>query len=271
MVFLCWNLNRRPLHQLVAELVQARQVDVVILLECEVIVAEILEALKAATGENFHLSDSKVQMKTIRVFTRFSHQFINALEEDHRYSIRHLRLPAQRDLLLAVVHFPSKLRWTEDSQAQECVELARMIDRAERRIGHFRTVMVGDLNMNPFEKGVVGTMGLNATMARNQAQKELRTVQRRKYRFFYNPMWTCFGDGQTSPPGTYHYDNNQHVTYFWNMFDQVLVRPSLIGNIDTDGIEIVHRVGGVSLLTHEGTPDGSVGSDHLPLLFSMRL
>jgi hypothetical protein len=51
------------------------------------------------------------------------------------------------------------------------------------------------------------------------------------------------------------------------MFDQVLVRPSLIGNIDTDRIEIVNRIGAVSLLTHDGIPDVSVGSDHLPLLF----
>ena len=146
-----------------------------------------------------------------------------------------------------------------------------MIDSAEKRIGHFRTVLMGDLNMNPFEKGIVGTMGLNATMARSHALKELRTVQKQKYRFFYNPMWRHFGDDRNTPPGTYHYDNHQHVTYFWNMFDQVLVRPSLVGNIETDGIQIINSVGSVSLLTPEGTPDVSVGSDHLPLLFSMRL
>jgi exonuclease III len=271
MVFLCWNLNKRPLHQLVADLVRSKQVDIVVLLECTVSVAEVLKALMTATGDIFHYSDSPAQMKTIQVFTRFSHQFIRPVEESHRYSIRHLAPPAQTDLLLAVVHFPSKLYWTDDSQSQECNVLAKMIDSAERRIGHFRTVLLGDLNMNPFEKGIVGTMGLNATMVRSQALKELRTVQKQKYRFFYNPMWRHFGDGQNAPPGTYHYDSHQHVTYFWNMFDQVLVRPSLIGNIETDGVQIINSVGSVSLLTPEGTPDVSVGSDHLPLLFSMKL
>ncbi len=271
MVFLCWNLNRQPLHRLVADLVQLKQVDVAILLECTVTVAEVLNALYASTGEVFHHSDSPVQMKTIRVFTRFSHKFIRPVEESQRYSIRHLTAHANADLLLAIVHFPSKLYWSDDSQVQECNTLARMIDSAERRIGHFRTVLVGDLNMNPFEKGVVGALGLNATMARSQALKELRTVQRRQHRFFFNPMWGHLGDGKNTPPGTYHYDNHQHVTYFWNMFDQVLVRPSLIGNIDTDGIQIIDAVGAVSLLTPEGIPDVSVGSDHLPLLFSMKL
>ena len=72
MVFLCWNLNRRPLQQLVAELVRSKEVDVVILLECYVDVADVLQSLYAATGQPFYFSYSREQMKTIRVFTRFS-------------------------------------------------------------------------------------------------------------------------------------------------------------------------------------------------------
>jgi hypothetical protein len=125
--------------------------------------------------------------------------------------------------------------------------------------------------MNPFEKGVVGAAGLNATMVRSQAEKEVRTVHQREYRYFYNPMWRHFGDGQKEPPGTYHYDKSDHITYFWNIFDQVMVRPSLLPNFETDRTEIVDRVGSVSLLTHAGIPDRKVGSDHLPLLFSMKL
>lgn len=222
MVFLCWNLNRRPLQQLVAELVRSKEVDVVILLECYVDVADVLQSLYAATGQPFYFSYSREQMKTIRVFTRFSPQFIRLEEQRRRYSVRHFALP-QADILLAVVHFRSKLHQGEISQAQESTVLNRMIDSAEERIGHRRTVLVGDLNMNPFEAGVVGAAGLNATMVRNQARKELRVVQGNKYRFFYNPMWRYFGDGQAAPPGTYYYDNHEHVTYYWNLFDQVLV------------------------------------------------
>ena len=141
----------------------------------------MLKALYSATGEVFHYSDSPAKVKTIQVFTRFAQQFIRPVEESNRHSIRHLAPPAKTDLLLAIVHSPSKLHWSEDSQVQECGVLAQMVESAERKIGHFRTVLVGDLNMNPFEKGVVGTMGLNATMARGQALKESRTVQGRKY------------------------------------------------------------------------------------------
>jgi hypothetical protein len=187
MTFLCWNLNRRPLYRLVTELVQSRQVDVVILLECEVSVADVLSALNSATGEIFYYAESRVQMKTIRVFTRFSDQLIRPVEESNRYSVRHLTIPGGKDVLLAIAHFPSKLRSSDNSQAQECSELGRTIRSAEGRVGHYRTVLVGDLNMNPFEAGVVGASGLNAAMVRRRAEKGLRTVQGQRYRFFYNP------------------------------------------------------------------------------------
>ena len=41
MVFLCWNLNNRPLEALVAALVGANRVDVVILSECAVSVGGV--------------------------------------------------------------------------------------------------------------------------------------------------------------------------------------------------------------------------------------
>jgi endonuclease/exonuclease/phosphatase family metal-dependent hydrolase len=250
-------------------LANSERVDVVILIESRVSVADLLTALNAVTGSIFHYSESPAGMKTVQVFSRFSPRFIDPIAESHRYSIRHLTLPAKPSVLLAMVHFPSKLFCSEDSQAQECTELARMIDNVEQRVGHYRTVLVGDLNMNPFEKGVVGAAGLNATMVRREALKDSRTVQKRSYRYFFNPMWRHFGDGQHAPPGTYHYDSHEHITYFWNVFDQVLVRPSLTENVPADGIRIVDRIGELSLLSSKGIPDVSAGSDHLPLVFEV--
>jgi hypothetical protein len=57
------------------------------------------------------------------------------------------------------------------------------------------------------------------------------------------------------------------VNYFWNTYDQVLLRPELaprlsrLSILDGDGVE--------SLLTQNGLPDATNGSDHLPLLFRL--
>jgi hypothetical protein len=61
------------------------------------------------------------------------------------------------------------------------------------------------------------------------------------------------------------------VTYFWNTFDQVLVRPALLDRFRSNEVRIIDRVGGTSLAMLDGRPDGKIGSDHFPLLFKIDL
>ena len=46
---------------------------------------------------------------------------------------------------------------------------------------------------------------------------------------FYNPMWNLLGDAQ-EPYGTYYYAGNGHpINTYWNIYDQVIIRPALRG------------------------------------------
>ncbi len=58
------------------------------------------------------------------------------------------------------------------------------------------------------------------------------------------------------------------VNYFWNMYDQVLVRPALIDHLSE--VRILDHDGTESLLTPGGLPGRADGSDHLPLLFRLQ-
>jgi len=82
-------------------------------------------------------------------------------------------------------------------------------------------------------------------------------------------MWGHFGDRDRNPAGTYYRDSGQHVNYYWNMFDQVLIRPSLLDMFPSEGVEIVTHAGRIPLLTSTGVPNRRTGSDHLPLLFTL--
>jgi hypothetical protein len=246
---------------------------VLILVECDIKVADLLRALNREAGPLFHYAPNRAETpaESIKIFTRFAPAFLNSLEDGTRYTIRRLVLPARTDILLAAVHLPSKLHPSESSQILASTQWAETIARAERQAGHTRTAVVGDLNMNPFEAGVVGAGGFHATMTRDQALRGGRTVGGQQYPFFYNPMWACFGERDGTPAGTYFYDSGEHVSYYWNMFDQVLLRPSLVDLLPPAGVEIVTRAGSVSLLSASGRPDKSVGSDHLPILFGLQL
>jgi mRNA deadenylase 3'-5' endonuclease subunit Ccr4 len=89
--------------------------------------------------------------------------------------------------------------------------------------------------------------------------------------FFYNPMWRLFGDNTPGVPGTYYYGSGNQVNYFWNIFDQILLRPKLLPYFDEKSLQILSDVGDKSLLNKRGLPNTSFASDHLPVLFQLSI
>lgn len=267
--FLFWNVGKNDRKAQISQLALHYDVDVLVLAELVDEPGVVLSTIN--TNATAYSYAPGVGNTKIHVFGRFDQRFIAPVRETARLTVRKLNPPGAVDVLLAAVHFPSKLRWEEDSQILECTRLANEIEAAENSAGHQRTVLVGDLNMNPFETGVVSAGGIHAVMEQRTARRESRVVEGKRYHLFYNPMWGLFGDGTRGPAGPYHYADSQHKVYFWNMFDQVLIRPALLDRFRVDDLAINHHTGRESLLTTTGLPDRRVGSDHLPILFGLAL
>ncbi|MBM4034847.1 MAG: endonuclease/exonuclease/phosphatase family protein [Planctomycetes bacterium] len=267
MTFLFWNLCRKPLESVVTALVSQHAVDVLLLAECEIPETRMLLALNSGPESEFFLSSTPEDC--VAVYTRFPVTAVVAHDRQPRYTIWRLGFSGRQEILLAAAHLPSSLYWRDSSQYAECIEFAGAIREAERKAGHSRTLVVGDLNVNPFDDGVVAASGLNAVMTTGLATRRTRTVQSREYPVFYNPMWRFFGDRGAQPSGTYFYQRSEHVCYFWNIFDQVLVRPDLICAFSDPALRIVDSDGSTSLLNEAGYPDGDRFSDHLPITFAL--
>lgn len=262
-----WNLNRKPLQNLLAALVKSYAVDLLVLAENTIPSETVLAALN---GERPGYRTRPWSICTkITVFTKFHAGFLQPTEESERILICHLKLPARTDILLAMAHLPSKANIDDMSQYAECQLLSESVKNAETKAGHTRTVLVGDLNVNPFEVPVVGALGLHAVMTKQVAMRNSRKIQSRDYRFFYNPMWKHFGERPDGPPGTYYYGSSGYVTYFWNIFDQVMIRPDLIQHFPDEELRILTSIGNINLLGANGRPDKGVASDHLPMLFKL--
>ena len=266
--FLFWNVNKKPIENLIKELAFQYDIDVILLAEYE---SDPTKLLLTLNKDSFGYFLAKSNCSKIRIFSKFRDEFFPAISESDRLTIRNLKLPGLQDILLASVHFPSKINFSAESQADECVNLTDSIKEVENRIGHSRTILVGDLNMNPFESGVVSSRGLHATMSQRIAQKGNRIVQGKAYSFFYNPMWNFLGDFSPFPAGTHFYQSSEHVAYFWNMYDQVLVRPELLDKFAIEDLKILDSIGEKSLLTNAGLPNKKLASDHLPVFFRLKL
>lgn len=262
---LFWNTAGNPTEARVARMVGLVAADVVVLVEPGTSVDAMRGAL-APRGPFRRVSDP---LSPIHIYSRIRGAEFATWLNDTRWQILTTELPGTPPLLLVVAHLPSKTNANDFDQLNAAIELSTDIRRGEQIAGHDRTILVGDLNMNPFEPGVAMNRALNATSTQQVADWETRKVQRREYPFFYNPMWGSFGDRTAGPPGSYYRSAAQAINYAWNIYDQVLLRPSVMDALEE--VRLLDTDGQETLLTRNGLPDATGGSDHLPLYFRLDL
>lgn len=269
--FLFWNIfNKENLTDRIIRIVNYYNVDIIILTECKIKESEILLKLNEKKTL-FFFNNSRIPKHKIKIFSKFNDKYFHPVLEtrNKRLTIRKLKLPATNEILVAALHLISKCEF-ERSQNFEVIPYAQELINAENVTGHKNSIIVGDFNMNPFEDGMIAGNGFNSVMSRKIAESEKRTIQGKEYIYFYNPMWNFFGDIE-EPLGTYYYNRNEHINFYWNIFDQVLIRPSLINMFDLKRFKILDKDGMFSLLNNQGLPDKKSGSDHLPILFSLNV
>jgi hypothetical protein len=267
--FLFWNINKNPIHDRVARIAAKEDVDLLILAECDVDPVIMLSALKTLTGRDYSFPASF--STKITLFTRLPVGTVADRYGDPSgdLTIRHINVGGPPGVLLAGVHTPSKMDWSDSDQGFWATELVREINREEGQTWQDRTILVGDFNMNPFDAGIVAAQGFHGVMTLNLTRNIQRTQKGRSYRFFYNPMWGLFGDRTQGPPGAFYFRGSKPGNYYWNMYDQVLFRPGLAEKLRD--VRILDHDGADSLLTRHGLPHKSAGSDHLPLFFALDL
>jgi Endonuclease/Exonuclease/phosphatase family len=262
--FLFWNVNGKD--DLIAEIVREKAVDVLLLAENVASAGEIVAKIEAAGGGRFH-DDPSCEGETA-IFTRFPRQHVSIELDEHNFAIRRLRT-VPKDILIVLVHLRSKLYANENEQEARSRSKASQIRAVEKTIGHQRTVLVGDLNMDPFDSGMIGASAFHAIMCRNVAGRRERVFDNQPYPFFYNPMWNLLGD-QTAPPGTYYYDNGDHASLYWHMYDQVLLRPDALPYFELEKLRIITECDASDLTNNNGRPDKAI-SDHFPIFFQLNL
>jgi len=265
---LFWNTGARAPLDEIAKLVRDLKVDVLILAECPLSPVKVIARLNTGARAQFYLPLNPSERFIFAV--ALPPRSFTPVYDSAGVSVRHLRPPIGQDALLVALHLPSKLFLSADEQALLAPRTSQMIERLEKRVGHCRTIVIGDFNMNPFEAGLVSSEGFHATMARSIAAKESRTVMGQARRYFYNPMWSLLGDCSPGPPGTYFYSSSSPLAFFWNTFDQVLLRPDLANSFQPGDVRVIDSVGSQSLLTSAGLPNRAA-SDHLPLFAAVRL
>ena len=208
----------------------------------------------------------------VRVFTRLPSTELTTVFITPEYVICRLRTTAHGTVLLVAAHLASKLRTSAATQRSAAGDLAEVVRRYERRHRTEMSLVIGDLNMNPFDPGMVEVQGLHAVSSRLVATGVgNRTVNEVNYRMFFNPMWSHMGDGWRRPAGTYYRRTTDVDCIYFHTLDQVLVRPPLAHLIGPRSIRVLRRAGQQRFASPRDIPRKATVSDHLPVHVDLAL
>ncbi len=269
--FLFWNIHdNKKAFPFIGRLAVTYRIDVFFLAECPKEMDEIPAILNQKGRGAYRIADrgiTKVRGITRLPESDFFPHFTNRKGDMTIWSLA-ADDPGKVQMQVAVVHLLSKAGGaTQADQQAAATEISREIAAYEDDEGCQDTLLVGDLNMNPWEPGMVLVSCFHASMTKRIADLPEREWRKEKYRRFYNPMWGLFGDRTPGPPGTHFWKSSVTSNHHWHMVDQVLLRPSLMHRLRN--LQILDRDGDESLVGPTGAATKDYLSDHLPILFQM--
>ena len=282
-----WNIDRAPdakrlnFEQTICEVVNKEKVEILLLAEAMNVDDTIIENNSALKRIKPFLPSDQIDL-TPRFYSTnngFKLEHYHTVQNTKRLVFCFLEMPKRPLLVLAGIHFPSKLEYDGQTQADIANSYINWINKAEG--GTKRTILFGDFNMNPFEIGMIGPKTFNATLSKVLAKTGPRTFQRPdRFDYFYNPMWTFMGDIDEASrkhklPGSYYlYSTGDSSITYWNVFDKVLLRPDVIDDIDIDSIKYLMKSGKHEFVTvaknEKYKIERSKYSDHVPLVFNIK-
>lgn len=266
-VFMFWNIARKDLSAEIGEACREHGVDVLILAECHLSTKDVLIGLNGRGSPSFYEEVAAPVEGRLRFFSRLPRECFRPVEDDGRVSVRALQPPLGREIIVVAAHLKSKLHADALDQSHGARQVREIIARAEASVGHKNTIVIGDLNMNPFEPGMTSVDGFHGLMDKEIVGNGGRVVDGRQYDFFYNPMWSRLGDESGGPPGTYFLNKGGLVNHFWETFDQVLLRPDLLPFYRPEALRVLDSIAGKPLIRN-GRVDKDY-SDHLPILINL--
>jgi hypothetical protein len=254
--FLFWNVQNKQLDGYIVRLVQEHEVDVLLLLEHPKPDNTLFTQLnsirpyqRVPTHNRFGAYVSFDSARMVRIAPPTS-------TAGDRADYWDVQLSKRNRLLVVLVHGLDIINNSEQKRSLFFERLHEDVKWIEtNKVGHKQTVILGDFNANPFEAVVGGIDGLHAIRVRDVGGKRTRSVLKKDYEFFCNPMWSCYKGWEKSPPGTHYFNGGDVHEVFWHMIDQVVLRPGALHMFSERNLRVLTEAGNTSLLTAHGHPD----------------
>lgn len=256
-----WNVNKNDLTNSVCAIAASTDADVIVLSENIIPSTDTLQRLQSEVSENFYYPEV-ISEKRFHCFCKDRTLDLSEIHSGSRTSVRKLKI-GQNRLLLALIHGFDPRNYDSESRQSFAQSLAGDMRLVKSQQKTNKLVLIGDFNMNPYDRGMNLAVGLNAMMTKACTSRGQRRLDEESYDFYYNPMWSLFGDNTDGPAGTI-YDTSNQGPYGWSMFDQVIIHHSIVELFHE--VKIMTEAGTESLMNRNGRPNANNASDHFPIL-----
>lgn len=262
MKFLVWNINKKDLTECLIEINKLKDLDIIGICEGENLDNNSLE--KILKMKRIMLLE-EYNNKSLTLFCKENIK-IEVRNENSSYFKEFYLQIQEEEYRIILLHLPSKINLNNNEQLMFNIKMKNKIFSSES--SYSKVIIFGDFNMNPFEEGMVSSEGWHAIFYDKQVKKIKRKVYEDERYFLYNPTWYLYASSPEKISGSYYYSQSGMVSYYWYMFDQVLISPDLMEKFDMSKFEIL-----VSTEKHKfcknGKPYQEKYSDHLPIYFEI--
>lgn len=263
MKFLFWNTYKNEnINSILCDLIIENKISVVILAEYAADIKNLIKLLHTRGVSMRQIITTGCER--IHILGQMGIRIEPKLQTD-RSSIQVI----EDNTILCGVHLNSQI-YSDNADRRE-IDIEQIVSdilELEKKLNTKNTVVVGDFNINPYDKSCVSARYFHGIPIYEDAMRESRTVAGKEFYMFYNPMWNFLGDFR-EPYGTYYHSSADTVNPYWNVYDQVIIRPALRKRFVDDNLRIITEATTVSLLDKNKHPDCSI-SDHLPITFEIK-
>ena len=261
MKYLFWNTHHnRDINEILSELIIENDISLAFLAEY---VAQSDELIEKLASRNVEMQAYVSCSERIRIFGRVEN-IQGRKDSDHAV----IRIINNKDILCCV-HLNSKIySGHEEYRAILIEQILKDIQDVEQELETENTIVVGDFNSNPYDSSLINARYFHGLPIYDEVKKRSRVIAGKEYFMFYNPMWNLLGDFK-QPYGTYYYSGSDAVNTYWNIYDQVLIRPALRERFVRDSLMIIKETKTRFLLDNNGHPNKKI-SDHLPIMFEIK-
>ncbi|MCI9180803.1 MAG: endonuclease/exonuclease/phosphatase family protein [Lachnospiraceae bacterium] len=257
-----WNTHRnKTINEYIVSLVMDYDIDIFIMAEYNADEIELDRLLK-----KYYLKHSACFTGGCNGMSIWSnYENMKSGPHDTHYSIQ----VVNDKYILCCVHLISDAYGDmSDERHKNMREIVYEIQQFEKEVISKNTIIIGDFNEAPYDKGCLSADGFHGLPALTIKDRPNRKVGSTEYRKFYNPMWNFMGDF-SYPPGTYYLNRSKLYLPMWYIVDQVVLSQDILPLFKKESLKIITSCSYSDLRDKNDHPDKKI-SDHFPIVCEIK-